>query len=231
MSAPDSDQGSSKPTAPNEPPLTIEPGRLSLRSRLKTKATTKLFSSSKHSKLASASASTAQGERLSQPTESESTIEESAEKLLSRPIFELWDEAYDELAKKDKSLITDYEVELSKSLVGAFASSAMVFSGLNKVQRCQQMKILLAKKIEEVDEGQWKLNFKGHELKVKDLVTPVVGIIDWAKNFIGDALEPSPYGSIAWAGVCLLLSVSAAFAASYLALSCLGCFTEPSSSS
>jgi hypothetical protein len=69
------------------------------------------------------------------------------------------------------------------------------------------MKILLDKKIEEVENGTWKLRFKNHELRVKDLVGPVVSIIQWAKDFVGTAPEASLYASIAWAGVCLLLLV------------------------
>jgi hypothetical protein len=153
-------------------------------------------------------------------------VEESVKKLISRPIVELWDEAYDELSKKDKSLVADYEAQLSESLAGAVAlagqASAIAFSGLGKIQRCQQMKVLLDQKVKEIDEGKWKLKFKDHELVVKDLVEPVVSVIDWAKDFVGTALEPSPYGSIAWAGVCVLLPVSVTFAASHPVMLYLG---------
>jgi hypothetical protein len=158
----------------------------------------------------------------SQSLEGKSIVEDSVEKLISRPIVELWDEAYEELTIKDKSLVANYEVQLSKSLVGAVASSAILFSGLEKIKRREQMKILLAEKIKEIDEGEWKLKFKDHELAVKDLVEPVVGVIDWAKDFVGNALEPSPYGSIAWAGVCVLLPVSETFAASCRVIPYLG---------
>lgn len=161
-------------------------------------------------------------------------MEESVKKLISRPIAELWDEAYDELSKKDKSLVADYEAQLSMSLVGAVAlagqASAMAFSGLGKIQRRQQMEFLLDQKIKEIDEGKWKLKFKDHELMVKDLVERVVGVIDWAKHFVGTALQASPYGSIAWAGVCVLLPVSITFAASHPVIPYLGCFAEPLSS-
>jgi hypothetical protein len=147
----------------------------------------------------------------SQASKGGPTVEESVENSISRPIIELWDEAYDDLAKKDKDLVTDYEAELSKTLVWLVASSGALFSGLGKIQRRDQMKAVLENKIKEIEKDTWKLKFKNHELAVKDLVEPVVGIIDWAKDFVGDALEPSPYGSIAWAGVCVLLPVGAAF--------------------
>ncbi|MCJ1310665.1 hypothetical protein MMC25_004331 [Agyrium rufum] len=42
-------------------------------------------------------------------------------------------------------------------------------------------------------------------IAVRDLAKPVVGIVDWAQDYVGSALESSPYGSLAWAGICLLL--------------------------
>jgi hypothetical protein len=127
----------------------------------------------------------------------------------SRPISELWDEAYEELYQKDKALVVEYEAQLSKSLVGAVASAQASFSRLSKVQKRHQMKALLDQKIKEIEDGKWKMKFKDNEFAVMDLVEPVVKIIDWAKEFVGSALEPSPPGSIAWAGVCLMLPVSA----------------------
>ncbi len=46
---------------------------------------------------------------------------------------------------------------------------------------------------------------------VQNFLGPTVDIIQRAKEFVGRALEPSPYGSIAWAGVCVLLPVSLNF--------------------
>jgi hypothetical protein len=43
-----------------------------------------------------------------------------------RPIFELWDEAYDELRKKDQSLVAEYEAQLSKSVVWIFLMSSLI---------------------------------------------------------------------------------------------------------
>ena len=71
------------------------------------------------------------------------------------------------------------------------------------------MKALLDQKIKAIEEGKWKMKFKDNEFAVMDLVEPVVKVIGWAKEFVGSAIEPLPPGSIAWAGVCLLLPVSA----------------------
>jgi hypothetical protein len=175
MPGPCSDQGPLESKFPNDLTPAIVTGSPASapasKSRLKSKLTkvTKFFSSAKLSQSATTSTSTlaADGDdvgasqgKVSSPfpmeggpslsSKGEPIVEESVEKLISRPIDELWDEAYDELSKKNKSLVADYEAQLSKSLVGAVAPSAMVFSGLGKTRRCQQMKVLLAQKIKKL---------------------------------------------------------------------------------
>jgi len=67
------------------------------------------------------------------------------------------------------------------------------------------MKTIITNKTKELESNQWKLKFKDHEFLVKDLVEPVVGIVEWAKDYVGTALTASPPASLAWGGVCLLL--------------------------
>lgn len=69
------------------------------------------------------------------------------------------------------------------------------------------MKILLEKKVEELESGQWKIGFQNNQFVVKDFIEPVVGVVSWAREYIGKAAQASPYSSVAWAGVCLLLPV------------------------
>lgn len=120
-------------------------------------------------------------------------------------ISELWNQAYDDLKAKEENLARDYEATLSTNLVTV--GSSEVLSGL-KMERKKQMETLLKRKIEEVNQDSWKLRFGGEEIPVKDLVEPVVGVIDWANEYISDAVSVNPYASIAWAGVGLLLPVS-----------------------
>jgi N-terminal domain of NWD NACHT-NTPase len=130
------------------------------------------------------------------------SVDEDGDKVVSS-ISELWDEAYDLLGQDDNTsgLITDYEKVLSEAL------------GINNVatqrgQRRQQMETLVKIKTEELENGTWKVGFSGHKFAVKDFVEPVVSVVEWGKEYIGSAVEPSPPASIAWAGVCLLLPVS-----------------------
>jgi hypothetical protein len=120
------------------------------------------------------------------------------------PISQLWNEAYETLRELDKSLVINYELALSRS-----ASENEVPASLDhaKFGRKEQMAVILEGKLEEVQQNTWKLKFGGKEVPVKDLMEPVVGIIEKANRYINSALSANPYASIAWAGVGLLLPV------------------------
>lgn len=89
-------------------------------------------------------------------------------------------------------------------MIGA---KAVTLSG-SKEERKDQMATLLARKIAEVKMNTWRLKFGAQDIPLKDLAQPVVGIIQWADDYIAGALSASPYASLAWGGVSLLLPVS-----------------------
>lgn len=130
---------------------------------------------------------------------------------ISRPINELWDQAYDHLRSVEKNLVNDYEAALCGDL-SAMIGSTVGLSGMG-IRKEDQMRTVLKKKMEEVNQNIWKLKFHGEEFPVKDMIGPVVGVIDWANEYISNALSTNPYASIAWAGVGLLLPVSILFEA------------------
>jgi hypothetical protein len=147
-------------------------------------------------------------------------VSRSTDAMVNVPISELWNEAWDELQIKGPALFKEYEEHVDKAVsrspkshsimaaMTATHSSATAFSGLGKLQRAQIMKALLEERIEELKSEQWKIKFGENQFAVRGMVGPVVGFIDWAKDFIGTAADASPYSSIAWAGVSLLLPVS-----------------------
>lgn len=58
---------------------------------------------------------------------------------------------------------------------------------------------------------KWRIPFGDDRIMriaIRDFAENVVCIIGWGEDFVGTVLEASPYGSIAWAGVCLLLPLS-----------------------
>jgi N-terminal domain of NWD NACHT-NTPase len=128
-----------------------------------------------------------------------------------RPIAELWDEAFEKLKGDEKDLVMDYQKVLNhEKTLTSIVGSTSFFTGL-EVPTQLQMQTLLKSKIENIKSKEWKLKFKGHELAVKQLVEPVTSIVEWAQDYVGQALEASIYGSLAWSGVCLLLPVSNSF--------------------
>ena len=125
---------------------------------------------------------------------------------VERPIAELWNLAYEELREKEPKLIKRYEKQLSSA--STMAGSTVTISDLGKVHRKEQMEILVKRKLEEDENGGWMSHFSDDRIAMRDLARSVISIISWGKDFVGDALQASPYTAIAWAGVCLLLPVS-----------------------
>ncbi|KAE8454432.1 hypothetical protein EG329_000054 [Mollisiaceae sp. DMI_Dod_QoI] len=122
------------------------------------------------------------------------------------PIQELWNQAFDELKEQEENLVEEYE----KCLRGDLATMVGLTVSMpgSKVERQEQMAVLLGRKIKQTKDDTWKLKFYGKDIPVKDLAQPVVGIIQWADDYISNALSANPYASIAWAGVSLLLPLA-----------------------
>jgi hypothetical protein len=128
---------------------------------------------------------------LEPPSKSSSQV---AQKL--SPISELWNEAYKDLRDKDEKLMRNYE-----------ATAGLSGSDIGE----DQMKSILEAKVQDVNKNTWKLEFGGRGVLVKDLMKPVVAIVDWSNEYISAAVSANPYASVAWAGVSLLLLVSNSF--------------------
>lgn len=119
------------------------------------------------------------------------------------PIRDLWKLAYDRLRKEDEQLIKNYEAKISKNL------SASISEAIDsKISVRDQMDIVLRSKMDEVNQNSWKLRFGSSEVQVKDLAQPILGVVNWANEYMSGALTPNPCASMAWAGISLLLPVS-----------------------
>lgn len=122
-------------------------------------------------------------------------------------IAELWNHAYEQLREREPKLIEKYEAQISLR-VSTAVGVTIAISGMGKVQRREQMELILKQKLKEAEDEKWRISFGDHGIAVRDLTRYVVSIVAWGKEYVSTALESSPYGSIAWAGVCLLLPVS-----------------------
>ncbi|KAL8372306.1 hypothetical protein RB595_001885 [Gaeumannomyces hyphopodioides] len=116
------------------------------------------------------------------------------------PIRELWNTAYENLRGEDADLITDYEAKLCGNLAAGFDSILGP-----KADRRDRMAAILKHKMDEVNRDAWRLKFGSSEFQVKDVVGPVLSVVNSANQYIADAASSNPYTSIAWAGVGLLL--------------------------
>ncbi|KAK3689356.1 ankyrin repeat-containing domain protein [Podospora appendiculata] len=114
--------------------------------------------------------------------------------------IDLWNQAYENLRVEEEGLILDYEDKLSSDLV-----TRPGLAGGPEISKRELMETILGYKMDEVNRDTWKLKFGSNEVQVKDLVEPVLGVIDWANEYITGAVEANPYASVAWAGVSLLL--------------------------
>ena len=139
----------------------------------------------------------------------------------SCPISELWNHAYDGLRSEstNQNLIEKYEAILQTTLatvaVPAGKSKTPVTMG-----RQDDMLRVLNQKLDEIKNSNWKLKFHDREVYAKDLMDPVVSVIDLANEYVSDALSANPYASIAWAGVGLILPVSSRTTMKYPSLEC-----------
>lgn len=125
---------------------------------------------------------------------------------IDAPIDELWDLAYEHLRESDGHLIADYEDKLGGNFAIGMASTLG-----SRADVRNKMKTVLQRKMDEVNRDAWKLKFRSSEVQVKDLVQPVLGVVNWANEYISAAVGANPSASIAWAGISLLLPVSETF--------------------
>ncbi|KAI0451705.1 ankyrin repeat-containing domain protein [Xylaria acuta] len=115
-------------------------------------------------------------------------------------IRELWNLAYEKLREEDEVLIKDYEARLYGDLSVGLSSPLG-----SKVGMRDRAQAILQRKMDEVNRDVWKLKFGSSEAQVRDLVQPVLGVVNWVNDYIKVAVSASPHASMAWVGVSLLL--------------------------
>ena len=73
------------------------------------------------------------------------------------------------------------------------------------------MSALVRKKLNKMDEAQWRVKFGDKEIVVQDQFDRLVKAILFGKEFISSAVSADPHAGLAWAGVCVLLPVRRGF--------------------
>lgn len=137
-----------------------------------------------------------------------SRIASKASTLSLKPIKELWNEAYEELKEKEKSIIKDYEDAMSEDIrqswVAYLSHSELLKYLSGRRSRWQPW----LRRWQKQKKNAWKLRYGEHEVVLKDLAEPAVKLINDAEKFVHRVVSTNPYASIAWAGISLLLPVS-----------------------
>ncbi|KAI1428724.1 ankyrin repeat-containing domain protein [Xylaria sp. FL1777] len=116
------------------------------------------------------------------------------------PIRELWNLAYTNLRKEDEKLVVEYEARLCGDL-----SAGLVLTLGSKVSIRDRMEAILQRKMDEVNRDIWKLKFGSSDVQVRELVQPILSVVNQTNNFINAAVSANPYASLAWTGISILL--------------------------
>lgn len=116
------------------------------------------------------------------------------------PIREVWRVAYEKLREDDGELIKNYEAELTKSV-----AIGLVQMLPSKANHRDKMEAILRVKMDEINKAVSSTTLVARAGEFAQLFLKLAVS---AKDYIGEAASTSPYTSIAWAGVSLLLPVS-----------------------
>ena len=107
----------------------------------------------------------------------------------------LWDRAYDHLKSEDAELIAKYEGLLSEEL-GSQISRA-------PAQRVTQFHSIVDIGLKRLDERKITVKIGGQKIVLQDQIASAAEFLEWAKDWISDAVKASPEASLAWAVVCV----------------------------
>jgi hypothetical protein len=110
---------------------------------------------------------------------------------------DLWEQAYEIFRKQEPDLINEY----NKHLLGDTAVSADLSSR-------DFVEIAVKKLLEDREKKQWKITFRGRDIKIRTQVERLSKFLRWSDPIVKDAVSAQPYAALAWSAVSLLLPVS-----------------------
>ena len=76
---------------------------------------------------------------------------------------------------------------------------------LNISDRRACLTLIAQSGIKRAEDRKIRYHVAGHEFVLQDQIAGAIGILDWAKDWTGEAVAASPQASSAWAGVCTIL--------------------------
>jgi hypothetical protein len=126
---------------------------------------------------------------------------------------DLWEEAYERLARDKSGLIAQYEKILALEEREEEKSSRTAQNVHDQslqpriTHSTTRLTALAKKKLASLDESRLTIKLGSRTLKFKDGVDPVVKVLIAAKDFVSGAVASEPHAALAWTGVCMLLPV------------------------
>ncbi|KAJ6013438.1 hypothetical protein N7540_008029 [Penicillium herquei] len=132
----------------------------------------------------------------------------------------LWDKAYDSLKQDEGNcqIFSEYEKLLSlvpikgkNTTVTVPISDVNIGDLINKipqndpVARRERLQRIAESGLEHLNDKKSKFTILGHEVVLQDGVAQVGSAIDWAQDFIKDAIKDVPYAPAVMAGIALVL--------------------------
>ncbi|KAJ6079217.1 hypothetical protein N7467_008970 [Penicillium canescens] len=133
-----------------------------------------------------------QGSDLVGPTEAKNPTPLARQRKMSN----LWDQAFENLRHGHRKLPESY---------------ARVLRGIETPEsacRDQQMLAIINQRLEQMKSRQWKIKLAGTNFRIREQIDRIVRVVSVIRDLgnSGAALDPVHAG-LAWAGVCVLLSV------------------------
>ncbi|KAI9853440.1 MAG: hypothetical protein M1813_002224, partial [Trichoglossum hirsutum] len=119
----------------------------------------------------------------------------------------LWDWAYDDLRNEKRELVEAFEKILMSEL--EIDPKTSLDDG-DASRREKQMSALVNKKLETMNEKQWRVKVCGRSVEIRQKVDRIVKVVLVGKDFISAAASIDPiHAGLPWAGVCMLLTLVA----------------------
>ncbi|KAJ5223161.1 uncharacterized protein N7469_009401 [Penicillium citrinum] len=133
------------------------------------------------------------------------------------PTPALWDKAYDSLKQEKPKLLCSYEDLLSRVLMNAKSSLSAPDQGddaedirnqipqHDAIARQEKMKRIAELGLKHMEDKKVKVTILGHEIGLQDGAAQVGEAVDWAQNYVKDAIKDVPYAPAVMAGISLVL--------------------------
>lgn len=110
----------------------------------------------------------------------------------------LWDQAFERLRHDNHELIEAYERILRDGINAREGAS-----------RNEEIQAVIDQRLEEIKSRQWNFQLKGTNIRIREQIDRIVNVVTTIRDLgnVLTAFDPVHAGP-AWAGVCVLLSVS-----------------------